>query len=137
MSIDYKSTGTLFNELITTRLKIKNIGPKEPFIKREEDLIEALGKRRPWLERLDKIIDDLNELSRVLDKLWWEQEVLYQMIDYDFEEDLRDQDERDLFDMAWAGVNSIKLNKQRSDLTRRIDTILGEESSTVLEKSWK
>lgn len=137
MSIDYKSTATLMNELITTRLKIKNMGPKEPFLKREKDLIEALGKRPNWIIKLDLIIDDLNILSRILDNLWWEQEVLYQMINYDFQEELGDQDPRDLLDMAQAGINSILLNRERSELTRKIDSVLGEESTTVLEKSWQ
>lgn len=133
MQIDYKSTGTLINELITTRLKIQNIGAKAEFVQRAIQLTDAITARGKG-KQLELLVNDINELSDVLTKLWWEQEVLYEAI----KNNSLEYGEIGIYlSIAQAGINSLKLNKQRSDLIRKIDTQLGETSSTVLEKSWR
>ena len=136
--IGIKSTGTIINELITTGLKIQNIGPKEEFLNRQKDLIEELGERyKNYI-----LVESLTiELTDVLSELWREQEVLYQNIHLLDKMTLATMSIPDDFarleECGIAGLKSLKLNKKRSDLIRRIDKMLGEESSTVLEKSWK
>ena len=136
--IGIKSTGTIINELITTGLKIQNIGPKEEFLNRQKDLIEELGERyKNYI-----LVESLTiELTDVLSELWREQEVLYQNIHLLDKMTLATMSIPDDFERleecGIAGLKSLKLNKKRSDLIRRIDKMLGEESSTVLEKSWK
>lgn len=131
--IDYKSTGMLLNDLITTGLKIRFIGTKKEFIQRQKDILEVLKSRRCYydLEEFNKVEKHFTLLQSVLHDLWWEQEILYQNLQFDTE------DHKKCLELAIAGVNSLKLNARRSEIIREIDSILGEESSTVLEKSFK
>jgi hypothetical protein len=129
--IDYKSTATLLNELITTRLKIKNMGEKPAFLERQDDLVEAITDRYSWEDIEGRVGGYYDELREVSSKLWWEQEILYQY------QKKRPENAHHFVECAYAGINSLELNAERSRLVRAIDEVLGELSSTPLEKSWK
>jgi hypothetical protein len=131
MQIDYKSTATLLNELITTNLKIKNVGEKPVFLERKEALKEAILARYSWEELQDRVGQGFEALSEVSERLWWEQEILYQY------QKKRPESVQRFIECASAGINSLELNASRSKLVREIDSLLNEASSTPLEKSWE
>jgi hypothetical protein len=131
MQIDYKSTATLLNELITTNLKIKNVGEKPVFLERKEALKEAILARYSWEELQDRVGQGFEALSEVSERLWWEQEILYQY------QKKRPESVQHFIECASAGINSLELNASRSKLVREIDSLLNETSSTPLEKSWE
>lgn len=138
MSIEYKSTGTLIDEMVTANLKvIKSPKNKEENERRWNLLSDAVGKRFQqsdipiWDER---VVDLWQELSETLELCWEAQEVVMRYSEYVEDDSFYDPD---YFERCARGaVDAQKLNSKRNRLIRNIDELLGESNYTQLEKSY-
>lgn len=129
LPIDYKSTGTLYSELITAELKRKYIEEKPAFVQRVNDLVHALEQRDAWNSlTFDTIAPLFSKLQEVLEQLWWTVEATIK---------LRNADDIDTIKAAgYAALKAFELNATRCDIIRDIDAALGESAVTFLEKSY-
>lgn len=125
MKIDVKSSGILFDELFTTKLKILNwLHPAAPdkLIQRQHDIYAVI------LERLgDKLgdaqlVDDIIDLATTDTACYYEQELLFAT------------------DGEVAGRHAKRvqeLNAIRNQHIRKIDTQLGEGDISPTEKTYE
>ena len=132
MSIEYKSTGSLIDEMITTLLKTtKTTKNKEENERRWNLLSDAISKRfekSPVPIYDERVVDLWQELSETLEACWDAQETVME-----FTKPL------DCDAAMWVGnaaIDAQDLNAKRNRLIRELDELLGESDYTQLEKSY-
>lgn len=132
MSIEYKSTGSLIDEMVTALLKTtkttKNKGGNE---KRWNLLSDAISKRfekSPVPIYDERVVDLWQELSETLEACWDAQEEVMIFSD--------PQDYHEVERCAMAAIEAQRLNAKRNRLIRELDELLGESDYTQLEKSY-
>lgn len=131
ITIDYKSTGTLLNELATATLKYKYIGPKPEFKQRIVDLTKALNSRRAIRDKYHDARNLFLHLQLILEELWWAVEETIKLRHADPDDAIA------IKNAGFAALRAFELNKQRTDTIREMDAIFGEAHITFLEKSFE
>jgi len=128
MSISYKSTGMLLDELITTTFKIE-VNPSEANVKRKAELDAEIGNRLDG--NRDKIYFQVIKLQVVLRQCWDAQETVKQLSHVIYQQTLTIPYLNDLLALAEAGVKAQTTNATRNMLIREIDEILGESNGPL------
>lgn len=128
MSISYKSTGMLLDELITTTFKIE-VNPSEANVKRKAELDAEIGNRLDG--NRDKIYFQVIKLQVVLRQCWDAQETVKQLSHTIYQQTLTIPYLNDLLALAEAGVKAQTTNATRNMLIREIDEILGESNGPL------
>lgn len=136
MNIELKSTGFLIDEMITTELKMEHFGKTDTLLERGNALLLAIVQRiesqcidYETTKALYELIEQLSDNNK---KCWDAQDDIMKYAKW--LEEAYDPDH--LASCAWAAVDAQKLNAKRNKLIRDIDTLLGEEQFTQLEKSY-
>lgn len=132
--IEYKSTGTLLDEYITTALKWNALRLEEKDASAAEqrlaELQLAINYRVPDKELIEPVVV---QLAEVLKECWDAQEVTREFSQGDIDDDyLADNAVR----IARAGIRAQVTNAQRNKLIRQIDELLGEQHRGQLEKTY-
>ena len=125
--IEYKSTGMLFDELITAKLK-RHYHPSPESNMRVVQLQTAITRRNIYMSPTLTAL--IRELEYVLHLCWDSQEIVMQAqkestIYMDYEK------------IARAGIMAQKTNAERNKLIRAIDTHLNETDYMPLEKTYQ
>jgi hypothetical protein len=133
MTIRYKTTGQLIDELITTRFKVE-INPSEENVTRMNALDEEIKQAITGKE--DSIYWQVVKLRVVLRQCWDAQEIVKNESMIIHQESLSIAYLNKLLRLAEAGVMAMTTNRTRNKLVREIDEILGESSATPLTKTY-
>lgn len=143
MSIEYKSTGFLIDENITTDLKLEHLGERPDIRHRKDELSKVLDRRLREYNifndnELQRLLYSLTQkLRQVLTKCWDAQDTVME-----YGELINDTIDNGGYDpdyferCAYAAVEAQQLNAERNKLIRQIDELLGEAEFTQLEKSY-
>lgn len=133
MNVEYKSTGTLIDEWITTTFKVE-VNPTNENLDRLRALDMTIQKRLG--DRADDVYWQVIKLRVVLRQCWEAQEIVKA------NEDLKLPDRYDnvftinkWIETAKAGIKAMTTNRERNKLIREIDQILGEDN-TPLSKTY-
>ncbi len=124
-SIEFKSTGTLIDEFLTSRIKIEKMGWSEERAKRRSDLAGAVGKRLSGAddEKYSKVFTLVTKLNDVLKECW------------EAQDEVMGRDQHDEL-VGYFAKHAQCLNTLRNGYIRHIDDLLGESEYTQLEKSY-
>lgn len=137
MDITTKSIGMLIDEYITTQLKIE-VSPTQENIQRGTILKQTIetALQGKSLDHTEKISNIISQLRIVLRECWNAQEIIMKT------QGLRCPDQINIITMLPyirvydAAIKAQKTNAARNKLIREIDSILGEQDITILEKTY-
>jgi len=140
MNVEYKSTGTLYDELFTADLKLKHWPNNKEIQERRHELGNVVqGRTNKFLEKfpLDEMLERSREiwtvskeLEAVLAECWAAQEMIMRHTSMDL------MVYGDTFALAVAAIQAQQTNALRNKLIRKIDSLLGEDENTQLEKTY-
>jgi len=133
-SLDYKSTGTLIDELYTAQMKVAagNIAAKA----RAHTLSRIIAQRTMGLST-QTLVDIMLELKAVLRQCWDAQETVCTTPIQNYSGTLSDDTLYDnIYSVAKAAKVAQETNAARNKLIRKIDELLGEDGITQLGKTY-
>jgi len=131
--ITVKSTGFLIDELITTRFKVE-VNPTPEIIQRMRLLDAAVRLRLNGRE--DDIYLQVVKLQIVLRQCWNAQEIVMKYSNIQEDPYIYAHRYNEYKALASAAVKAQQTNAERNKLVKEIDTVLGEESVSVLGKTY-
>lgn len=128
-TIDYKSVGTLIDEMFTAQMKSET-GNTNASI-RVRALAQAIAGRLKDTPS-NELIELMSKLKIVLRECWMAQEIVH-ILEHKYPGALT-QDE--IWQLAGAGVVAQRTNARRNKLIRAIDELVGEDNITQLGKTY-
>jgi hypothetical protein len=142
MSVEYKSTGVLLDELFTADLKLEHWPDDESVIQRRHALGNAIQARllkhsqmNSW-NNLSEVWSVARELKDVLRECWNAQEVVMRYNKFSLRDLETGLDHETLISIAEAAIEAQTTNSERNRLIRKIDTLLQDGENAPLRKTY-